>query len=158
MAYPSGTILEKNEKVGTKLEARVDADGEEYNVAVVYPYNKIKVVGPSPVRGTETLPEWTGIDGDQFIITPESEFGATQVAPESVLQRDYTVVSYPDETTLEINPEREQQQRIQRLKSPEQLFAEEAVKAAKAKAEEAKEKTAAAKAEAAEAKKVAAKA
>lgn len=85
--YEPGTILElKNQREPD------EETGEEF------PYNRVKVVGPSPVDHGIKSAEWEGASGVGVIITPESNFGSTLDEPLGKLQAIYDVVEVPDTT------------------------------------------------------------
>jgi hypothetical protein len=84
--YTPGTILELNDQRPN------DSETDE-----VFPYNRVKVVGPSPINhGAGAQSEWSGAAGAGVIITPESNFGSTLDEPLGKLQALYTVVSVPE--------------------------------------------------------------
>jgi hypothetical protein len=90
--YEPDTILELKQPHGPDEET-----GEEF------PYNKVKVVGPSPINHGINNAEWTGPDGAGVIITPLSNFGSTLDEPLGKLQALYSVVEVPDRT-VDLNP------------------------------------------------------
>lgn len=131
MAYPNGTILTRVEPkritVPQLQGAEYDQDsntmlgGEYVDVEQDDPLNVIRVLGPSPVSKTDVA-SWNGGAGDHYVVTPQEEFGANQIAPESVLNSEYEITSLPDDDTrqkIHLEPQRE---RLQQGKSPEQIF------------------------------------
>jgi hypothetical protein len=83
--YEPGTILELKEQREPDEET-----GEEF------PYNRVKVVGPSPVDHGLASAEWEGPNGAGVIVTPETNFGSTLDEPYGKLQALYNVVSVPE--------------------------------------------------------------
>lgn len=106
MAYPAGTILTRAEPL----------EEDEYCI------NVVKVIGPSPVRGAPTVPEWAGKDGDYYLVEPVGIFGAVQIAPESLLMRDYDA-EYPEVDAAELTPTQRETAKRAALETPEQAFA-----------------------------------
>lgn len=90
-----------------------------------FPYNRVKVVGPSPVGGGPGT-KWEGADAHGVIITPLSAFGSVLDEPFGKLRSLYEVTELPppDEIVREV--------RIPVLQpedlgpTPEQFFAEHA--------------------------------
>jgi hypothetical protein len=59
-----------------------------------FPYNKVEVIGPSPIitdRG-----EWTGVDAAGVIVRPLSDFAGNLDEPVGKLKQLYNVVSVPE--------------------------------------------------------------
>lgn len=61
-----------------------------------FPYNRVKVIGPSPINHGIASGEWTGTEGDGVIITPLSNFGGTLDEPFGKLRALYEVESVPE--------------------------------------------------------------
>lgn len=83
--YPTDTVL--------SLKVQRDADeetGEEF------PYNEVRVVGPSPVSHSHKG-DWEGADAAGVIIVPLSNFGATLDEPYGKLVKLYDVESIPSD-------------------------------------------------------------
>lgn len=114
--YEPETILELKEQHEPDEET-----GEEF------PYNRVRVIGASPINHGVSSAEWEGASGAGVIITPLSNFGATLDEPLGKLQALYTVVEVPD-TIIDAVP----QVRIIHSTSqsagptPEEVFAEQA--------------------------------
>lgn len=93
-----------------------------------FPYNVVKVVGPSPIdHGIREDSPWRGADAKGVIITPETNFGSTLDEPFGKLRQLYDVTTVPvveapvtpvirviDSATAEAGP------------TPEEVFAEQA--------------------------------
>lgn len=112
--YENETILELKEPREPDEET-----GEEF------PYNRVRVVGRSPVNHTEKF-NFTGADAVGVIIVPLTNFGSTLDEPFGRLRDLYTVVETPvreipaqtirviDSSSAAAGP------------TPEEIFAEEA--------------------------------
>lgn len=61
-----------------------------------FPYNKVRVVGPSPIDSGVRASEWVGSSAAGVIITPLSNFGSTLDEPMGKLQALYDVESVPE--------------------------------------------------------------
>lgn len=128
MSYPAGTILKRDEPYAD-IDVTVDTEnGLTEMDKQPHPLNEVEVVGPSPIS-TSTVADWNGIRGDALIVRPNAVFGANEVAPVTVLQSEYSVVSLgdPDEVRKEVTITPAEKQR--RLLSPEAVFAAEAKEA-----------------------------
>jgi hypothetical protein len=60
-----------------------------------FPYNKVKVIGASPINHAVGASEWTGTGGAGVIITPLTNFGATLDEPYGKLNALYDVTEIP---------------------------------------------------------------
>lgn len=76
------------------LELKEQRDPDE-ETGEAFPYNRVRVVGPSPVNHGVRSAEWTGADGQGVIITPLSNFGSVLDEPYGKLRDLYTVVEIP---------------------------------------------------------------
>lgn len=83
--YEPETILELKEQREPDEET-----GEEF------PYNQVKVIGPSPINHGISSEEWVGADGAGVILSPITNFGTTLDEPLGKVQALYNVVSVPD--------------------------------------------------------------
>lgn len=63
-----------------------------------FAYDRVKVIGPSPINHSSVQSEWTGAEGQGVIITPLTDFGATLDRPYGELRDLYDVESIPDTT------------------------------------------------------------
>lgn len=142
MPYPIGTTLKRSEPLEDIAVDKPTYDKEGTQTGTVpatapHPHNHLKIVGPSPIKSA-SVAEWAGEAGDHWIVTPVDEFGANEIIPEAILNRDYDVAEFGDDV-LAAREERiildQRRGSLAHAESPEQAFA----KAAKA------EKTAAAK-------------
>lgn len=82
--YEQDTILELKQQRDPDPET-----GEEF------PYNRVRVVGPSPINHGVASAEWTGAAGAGVIITPLSNFGSTLDEPYGKLTALYEVAEVP---------------------------------------------------------------
>lgn len=122
MPFPTDTIL-------VRKRAKKD-----------HPFNRIKVVGVSPIRGARATGEWVGESGDDIIVEGLSAFAAPTTFPSTVLERDYDVESMPEVFEQVIDPRR--RPRVSQL-SPEESLRRQAAEIEAGKAEEStREKTA----------------
>jgi hypothetical protein len=92
-------------------EPRTEYDEDGAVVGEAFPYDRVRVIGQSPVNHATIATEWTGANGQGVIVEPLTEFGANLDEPFGRLQELYVVESLP-----EPGP------------SPEQVFADEAEK------------------------------
>jgi hypothetical protein len=80
MSYPQGTILARTATRGDK-------------------FDRLEVVGPSPIRKSTVAEEWTGSGGgDQIIVRPigNDDMNATEIVPSGALFEHYGVEYEPD--------------------------------------------------------------
>lgn len=61
------------------------------------PYNEIEIVGNSLVSEAVRDKEWQGQQGEAISIKPMASFGEVLDRPQGELERDYEVVSIPEE-------------------------------------------------------------
>lgn len=66
------------------------------------PFNRIRVIGPSPVQMSGALAEWQGGQSAGVLVQPHMAFGPTVDRPLGELQRDYDVEFVP-ERSLELS-------------------------------------------------------
>lgn len=126
MSYPANTVLERIEPLPDAIEQRprVNKEGEQIgltDVPVPNPLNVIRIVGPSPVKSV-SREEWAGAAGDQIIVAPVEQFGANEVIPESVLNSDYDVREYGEDSApvkIQLDP----REKLRQGRSPEEVFA-----------------------------------
>lgn len=129
--YKPGTILElKDQKPAserTNREGEPITDEKGKPIKFEFPYNKVKVIGESPIDHSLMAAGWEGAGARGVIITPLSEFGGNLDEPFGKLQQLYNVVEIPADE-MPIQP----QVRIIRGntgeagKTPEEVFASEA--------------------------------
>lgn len=70
-----------------------------------FPYNRVKVIGQSPLVHTGARGDWEGAAAQGVIIQPLSDFAANLDEPLGKVQRLYNTVSIP-ETVIPANPVR----------------------------------------------------
>jgi hypothetical protein len=108
-------------------EPRTEYDEDGAVVGEAFPYDRVRVIGQSPVNHATIATEWTGANGQGVIVEPLTEFGANLDEPFGRLQELYVVESLPEPavfrgeqvevlTPADLGP------------SPEQVFADEAEK------------------------------
>lgn len=61
-----------------------------------FAYDRVRVVGVSPINHSGATAEWTGGDGQGVIIQPLTDFGSTLDEPFGKLQLLYEVESVPE--------------------------------------------------------------
>lgn len=88
--YTPGTVL--------TLKTPRDPDPE---TSEEFPYNRVEVIGPSPVDHSGRAGEWEGTNASGVIIRPLTNFGSTLDEPYGKLGALYDVESVPD-TTFEV--------------------------------------------------------
>ena len=95
-----------------------------------FPYDRVRVVGQSPINHGLTDETWVGANGQGVIIEPIHSFGSTTDEPFGKLQELYDVESIPEVeavapvTVKTVPPEAQGP-------SPEDVFASEAAKEGK---------------------------
>lgn len=92
--YEQDTILVLKEQYQRPPD---EETGEEFA------YNRVRVVGPSPIDHGIANAEWEGPNGQGVIITPLTNFGATLDEPYGKLAALYDVEFVP-ETVIEVQP------------------------------------------------------
>lgn len=90
-----------------------------------FPYDRVRVVGQSPVDHGLTSSAWTGSNGQGVIVTPLTSFGSTIDEPYGKLQRLYEVESIP-EVVVPVAATVKVLQQTDAGPSPEDVFAQEA--------------------------------
>lgn len=71
-----------------------------------FPYDRVQVIGQSPINHGTIAEEWTGASGQGVIITPLTDFGSTLDEPYGKLQQMYEVESIPVREALAAVPVR----------------------------------------------------
>lgn len=99
--YEPNTILKlKDPKPDIEVPAKVDPDNPERKRPkhkVPFPYNRVRVVGQSPVdHGAGRGGSWEGVGSTGVIIEPLSGHGSNLDEPLGKLQKLYDVESIPD--------------------------------------------------------------
>lgn len=92
-----------------------------------FAYDRVRVIGPSPINHGMTSSEWEGASGAGVLISPLSDFAANLDEPYGKLTALYNVVEVPDHT-VDVAP------KIRVINStsqsagptPEEVFAKEA--------------------------------
>jgi hypothetical protein len=138
--YATGTILELKEQ--REPERKIDPQtgepafvkkrnretGELENTKTpamqVFPYNKVKVVGKSPV--VHEYSEWTGTDAEGVIIEPITEFAGNLDEPIGKIRLLYNVVHTPEEKVYQPEIRVIEANTQQAGPTPEEIFAQEA--------------------------------
>jgi hypothetical protein len=121
--YKPDTIL-------TLKNPRTEYDDDGAVIGEAFPYDRVRVIGQSPVNHATIASEWTGSNGQGVIVEPLTEFGANLDEPFGRLQELYTVESLPEPAIFrgaqveilepgDVGP------------SPEQVFADETEKEGK---------------------------
>lgn len=80
--YDAGTILTLKEPRSTKDE--------------VFAYDRVQVIGASPINHANVSSEWAGNNGQGVLVTPLSGFGANIDEPFGRLRELYDVESIPE--------------------------------------------------------------
>lgn len=120
--FARGTILTRKEPFDEPKPAAKTEDARNGDPRHVF--NRVRVIGPSPVQTSGHLAEWQGGQSQGVLVQPEGVFGPTVDRPLGELQRDYNVEFVPkveiqqgtvrviDATSSELGP------------SPEDVFRE----------------------------------
>lgn len=98
--YQAETILELKEPKfidddGKRLPLS-DYKGKK-DAAKLFPYNRVKVIGQSPVMHAHSASGWEGPDAQGVIIQPITDFAANLDEPYGRLQRLYAVAEIPED-------------------------------------------------------------
>ncbi len=109
--YEPETILTLKEPRGTEDEP--------------FPYDRVKVIGQSPINHGTASEEWAGANGQGVIIEPLTSFGSTLDEPFGKIQELYTIESVPP--PVEVVPPKVLTPESLGA-SPEEVFAAEADK------------------------------
>jgi len=89
-----------------------------------FAYDRIEVIGASPLSHADIRSEWTGTNAQGVIVKPLTDFGSTLDEPMGRLVELYAVESIPENRPPE--PEVKVQSEEYTYKSPEDVFAEAA--------------------------------
>ena len=108
--YAPGTILKlRKQRPDEEIAARVDPDNPDRKrpkQKIPFPYNRVEVVGESPIDyNAGRSGEWSGAGARGVIVQPLSGHGSTLDEPFGKLQKLYEVESIP-EKTIEVAPVR----------------------------------------------------
>lgn len=127
--YDPDTILElKEPKPDEVVEARKDPDTGRTRPKhkIPFPYNKVRVVGQSPVdHSAGRQGTWQGAAAQSVLIEPLSGHGSTLDEPLGKIQKLYKVVSVPSNEIL-VEPIRVVRSTSASAgPSPEEVFAKE---------------------------------
>lgn len=71
--------------------------------AVVFPYDRVRVIGPSPIAYGGGASEWEGVNARGVIIAPLTEFAGNLDEPFGRLQRLYDVESEPEPQDVQVH-------------------------------------------------------
>ena len=109
---------------------RTEYDEAGEIIGEAFPYDRVRVIGQSPVHHATIASEWTGSNGQGVIVEPLTDFGANLDEPYGRLQELYSVESLP-EPVIYRGTEVEVLEPEDLGPSPEQVFADEAEKEGK---------------------------
>lgn len=134
--FTAGTILElKKPRPAEEKRNRDDEvvmvkdpkTGESTDKPVMqeFPYNRVEVVGPSPVVHVGQS-EWTGADAEGVIIRPLTEFGGNLDEPVGKIKQLYNVVSVPEPQVYKPEVRVVEATTAMAGPTPEEVFAKEA--------------------------------
>lgn len=106
-------------QAGTILELKEPHEDEEF------PYNRVEVVGPSPVdHGHAVGGGWEGANGQGVIIVPLTAFGATLDEPLGKLMALYNVAEVPSNEIVQQTIKRYDAHSSAAGPTPEEVFKE----------------------------------
>lgn len=109
--YEIDTVLELKEKKSTDDK--------------LFPYDEVRVVGPSPVDHTGTG-HWQGRDAQGVVLQPITDFDANIDEPLGKIQALYSVKSVPERVIEQPKVRIVDSSTAAAGKTPEEVFAEEA--------------------------------
>lgn len=99
--YTPDTILELKEQKFIDAEGRArplsEFKGKKDEEPTLFPYNRVKVIGQSPIDHGHSGQGWQGTDAYGVIIQPISDFAANLDEPLGKLNRLYNVAIEPDD-------------------------------------------------------------
>lgn len=121
--YKPDTILALKEP-----RTKRDEDGEV--VGEPFPYDRVRVIGQSPLNHATIASEWVGANGQGVIVEPLTDFGANLDEPFGRLQELYVVESLPEPAIFR-GDQVEVLEPADLGPSPEQVFANDAEKEGK---------------------------
>lgn len=121
--YKPDTIL-------TLKNPRTEYNDDGEVVGEAFPYDRVRVIGQSPVNHATIASEWVGANGQGVIVEPLTEFGANLDEPFGRLQELYSVESLPEPAIFR-GDQVEILEPADLGPSPEQVFADEAEKEGK---------------------------
>jgi hypothetical protein len=103
MYEPDTILVLKEQKPPVKVAKKEDPDTGRVRKAheIPFPYNKVRVVGQSPVdHGAGRGGSWDGTGARGVIIEPLTAFGSTLDEPYGKLQKLYDVESIPSNEVI----------------------------------------------------------
>jgi hypothetical protein len=109
-------VMEKDPKTGNPTDKPVMEN---------FPYNRVEVVGPSPVVHVGQS-DWTGTDAEGVIIRPLSEFGGNLDEPIGKIRQLYNVISTPEAKIYKPEVHVVEATTAMAGPTPEEVFAREA--------------------------------
>jgi hypothetical protein len=89
-----------------------------------FPYDRVRVLGPSPVHRPSATGEWEGADAQGVIIQPVDEFAGNLDEPYGRLKRLYKIESEPEPVDQNIRVEVIPAHTRQAGLTPEEAFAQ----------------------------------
>lgn len=120
--FSRGTILARREPfIVPDLKADPPVEGDP-----AYVYNRVRVIGVSPVAHMGGTSNWGGVAAQGVIIEPVTGFGGNVDRPLGELQRDYTIESEPEPLTIQSTVRVINAQTREAGPTPEEVFAESA--------------------------------
>jgi hypothetical protein len=119
MMYATDTIL--------KLKKQKKPEKNDKGEMVEFPYNRVRVLGMSPVSHTGGASDWSGASATGVIIAPITSYSGNLDEPYGKLQALYDVESEPSLEVFKPAPVRMIEAYTAAAgKSPEEVFAEQA--------------------------------
>jgi hypothetical protein len=122
--YKPDTIL-----VLKQQRTQYDDDGEpvtdDDGNPIIFPYDRVRVIGQSPVNHADITTEWVGAHGQGVIVEPLSGFGSNLDEPFGRLQELYEVESMPEPTVMRAEDQVKVVKPEDLPPSPEEIFSNE---------------------------------
>ena len=112
--YKPDTILKLKDPRG------VNEEGE------AFPYDRVRVVGQSPVNHADITSEWVGANGQGVVLEPLTAFGANLDEPYGRVLELYDVESLPDVTVMRAEDQVKIVEPGDLGPSPEEVFSNDA--------------------------------
>lgn len=130
--YEPDTILKLKEPRTVGTPPQGDPESENYVPASddydPFPYDRVRVIGQSPINHGIANSDWSGTNAQGVIITPLDGFGSTLDEPLGKIQALYAVESTPVHEAPAVPVRVINSRTADAGPTPEDVFAEEAAK------------------------------
>lgn len=121
--YVRNTILVRKEPFTVPVSADPSNKVEEVEGDPRHPYNRVRVIGPSPVSHSGGPGMWEGASARGVSIEPLTQFASNVDRPYGELQAEYTIEFEPEPLVLRPEIRVVDSQTRQAGPTPEEVFA-----------------------------------